>query len=96
MIAAKDADHSAKREGGARQSVKSFGRQAIRIVENLWTAGAFPVQSPTRRFFFAARIRKLRESVLCARFRPALRLIAARRCVQFTPLPTQRRNRRHT
>jgi hypothetical protein len=56
-------------------------------VEILWTAGAYPVEEATRKFFFRDLAMKMRRSGLCIRFRAALRLIAARRSIQFIRFP---------
>jgi hypothetical protein len=57
-------------------------------VEILWTTGAYPVQEATRKFFFRDLALKILAPGLWTRFRAAFRLIAARRSIQFGPLPT--------
>jgi hypothetical protein len=65
-------------------------------VENLWMTGAFLVDDRTTKIFFAARVPKSSRSLLCARFRPPLRLFARRRRVQFEALPRTRQVPRQT
>ena len=57
-------------------------------MENLWMTGAFPVdEAPIEIFFRPATPGKTEMGPVCVRFRRSLRLIVARRRVQFASLP---------
>jgi hypothetical protein len=66
-----------------------------RAVEILLRVGEFPVERSTADFFFGDLNVKTRRPRLCARFRRALRLIAARRGVEFVAFHTSSVSRRH-
>lgn len=55
-------------------------------VEILWMNGENPVEEATTKFIFVAALRKFSRDAVCARFRTALRLIAALMRVEFLSL----------
>jgi len=64
-------------------------------VEILLMVGEFPVEESTTEILFADLTLKTCRPPLCRRFRRALRLIAARRSVQFIRSRTVSVSRRH-
>jgi hypothetical protein len=60
-------------------------------VEILLMVGAFPVEQSTAEVFFGDLKLKTGRPRLCVSFRRALRLIAARRSIQFISFPSSQR-----